>query len=169
MCISFLVKAREKHEIECCIAAKAFGLNVINITEHPDGIAVENFTNEKYMFESAEVSGKLNPDEFTAEDILKLFGVQGFDMLFFDALTGNGDRHAGNFGYLRDTDTGEYVGMAPLFDFDHAFESNNLNDILIQEVKEYKKSYAERFARFIDMADAMELSIYMSERLSAMK
>jgi hypothetical protein len=163
-----LIKAREKHEIECSTAARALGLNVINIIEHPDGIAVENFTNEELMFESAEVSGRLDPDEFTAEDVLKMFGVQGFDMLFFDALIGNGDRHAGNFGYLRDTDTGEYVGMAPLFDFDHAFESNNINDILIQEVREYKKSYADRFESFADLAKTMELSRYMSERLSAM-
>jgi serine/threonine protein kinase HipA of HipAB toxin-antitoxin module len=77
------------------------------------------------MFESAEASGRLEPDEFTTEDVLRLFGIQGFDIIFFDALIGNGDRHAGNFGYLRNANTGEYVGMAPLFDFDHAFESNN--------------------------------------------
>ena len=164
-----LVKSRERHEIECCTVAKAFGISVVNITEHPDGIAVENFTSEEIMFESAEVSGKLDPDEFTAKDVLELFGVNGFDMLFFDALIGNGDRHAGNFGYLRNTNTGEYIGMASLFDFDHAFESNNTNDILIQEVREYKNSYAERFADFVDLAKNMELSNYMSKRLSAME
>jgi len=40
-----LVKAREKHEIVCCTAAKSLGIHVINIVEHADGIAVENFTN----------------------------------------------------------------------------------------------------------------------------
>mgnify|MGYP001083722466 CR=1 FL=1 len=163
-----LVKNREKHEIECSSAAKALGLKVINIVEHPDGIAVENFTNEKLMFESAEASGRLDPDEFTADDVLKLFGVQGFDMLFFDALIGNGDRHAGNFGYLRDTDTGEYVEMAPLFDFDHAFESNNVNDILVQEVREYKKLYEGRFNSFVDLSKTIGLNGYMLERLHAM-
>lgn len=37
-------------------------------------------------------------------------------MIIIDAVIGNGDRHAGNFGWLRNTDTGEYVSMAPLYD-----------------------------------------------------
>ena len=40
-------------------------------------------------------------------------------MLVIDAIVGNGDRHAGNFAWLRDTDTGQYVCMSPLYDFDH--------------------------------------------------
>ena len=43
-------------------------------------------------------------------------------MIIIDAVIGNGDRHAGNFGWLRNTDTGEYVSMAPLYDFDHALD-----------------------------------------------
>lgn len=38
------------------------------------------------------------------------------DMMIFDAIIGNRDRHLGNFGYLRDNDTGEYIKPAPLFD-----------------------------------------------------
>ncbi len=164
-----LVKAHEKHEIDCSNAGKALGLNIVSITVHPDGIAVENFTNAHLMFESAEVSGKLDPEEFTSEDILELFGILGFDMLFFDALTGNGDRHSGNFGYLRNADNGEYMTMAPLFDFDHAFESNNTNDILIQEVGNHKDRFKERFNSLIDKANALDLSSYMSARIEAMK
>ena len=38
-------------------------------------------------------------------------------MLFYDALLFNGDRHNQNAGFLRSSDTGEIIGLAPLFDF----------------------------------------------------
>jgi len=38
------------------------------------------------------------------------------DMLVFDALTYNEDRHFGNFGVLRDNHTGEIIAPAPIFD-----------------------------------------------------
>ena len=38
------------------------------------------------------------------------------DMLVFDALTYNEDRHFGNFGLLRDNHTGDIAGPAPIFD-----------------------------------------------------
>ena len=37
-------------------------------------------------------------------------------MLFFDGLIFNMDRHEHNFGFLRDTETGKILGMAPLYD-----------------------------------------------------
>ena len=37
-------------------------------------------------------------------------------MITFDYLIGNSDRHLGNFGLIRDPDTLEYTGVAPLFD-----------------------------------------------------
>ena len=38
------------------------------------------------------------------------------DMILFDALIYNHDRHLGNFGILKDNRTGEILGMAPIFD-----------------------------------------------------
>ena len=38
------------------------------------------------------------------------------EMLVFDFLTGNEDRHRGNFGILRNAETLEWLGIAPLFD-----------------------------------------------------
>ena len=38
------------------------------------------------------------------------------DMLVFDALTYNEDRHFGNFGLLRDNHTGKIIAPAPIFD-----------------------------------------------------
>ncbi|GHU91039.1 hypothetical protein FACS1894202_11810 [Clostridia bacterium] len=41
-------------------------------------------------------------------------------MLLIDYVICNVDRHDGNFGFMRSTGTGEYLGMSPLFDFDFA-------------------------------------------------
>lgn len=38
------------------------------------------------------------------------------DMIFFDALIYNHDRHLGNFGIIKDNHTGDILGMAPIFD-----------------------------------------------------
>ena len=38
-------------------------------------------------------------------------------MLFYDALLFNGDRHNQNAGFLRNSETGEILGLAPYFDY----------------------------------------------------
>jgi hypothetical protein len=49
-----------------------------------------------------------------------LFGEKALDsyldMLVFDSIILNDDRHVGNFGFMRDNMTGALVGFAPLFD-----------------------------------------------------
>ncbi len=51
-------------------------------------------------------------------DALARMGLEDFlqKMTAFDLLIGNTDRHERNFGYLRDPDTLEFIGPAPLFD-----------------------------------------------------
>ena len=38
-------------------------------------------------------------------------------MIFYDALLYNGDRHNQNVGVLRNSTTGEIIGLAPYFDY----------------------------------------------------
>lgn len=44
-------------------------------------------------------------------------------MIFMDTITANPDRHTSNFGLLRDTKTGELIGLAPMFDHNMALIS----------------------------------------------
>ena len=44
-------------------------------------------------------------------------------MIFLDTIVANPDRHTANFGLLRDTKTGELLGLAPLFDHNMALIS----------------------------------------------
>ena len=55
----------------------------------------------------------------------KAMGIQYYeDMMVFDALIGNSDRHLGNFGMLFDNNTGEILRPAPLFDHGFAFSKD---------------------------------------------
>lgn len=86
---------------------------------------------------------ELDPDDFDEQTIMELFGKAGAQMLIIDAVIGNGDRHAGNFGWLRNTDTGEYVSMAPLYDFDHALDSTLESDRLLTDAVKFCMPYKD--------------------------
>ena len=75
-------------------------------------------------------------------------------MLIIDAITGNGDRHAGNFGYLRDADSGEYLGMAPLYDFDHALDASAMDrmDVPMEDALRFANEYREEILRICECA-----------------
>ena len=83
--------------------------------------------------------GKIQRDFFfpTVEEVVSCFGEPGLVMLAFDAVIGNMDRHLENFGFLRDADSGEYLGMAPLFDFDHTLSVDGVNDYLIEQLPKH--------------------------------
>ena len=51
------------------------------------------------------------------DKMAEIYGREKYaDLMIFDALICNKDRHLGNFGYLIDNDTGNYLKPAPLFD-----------------------------------------------------
>ena len=103
--------------------------NVIMPSGDDKGILVKNFTNEDIMLETAICSGRFGGTYFpTVDEVINAFGDHGIKMLAIDAIIGNTDRHLENFGFLRSSNTGEYLGMAPLYDFDHALEATDTDD-----------------------------------------
>lgn len=49
--------------------------------------------------------------------LAEVFGKKEYaDVMLFDAVICNTDRHLGNFGYLVDNNTGEFIKPAPIFD-----------------------------------------------------
>ncbi len=120
-------------EYECYMLCKSLGISCNEIEKIENGIRVKNITNTIFMLEQADQSGYIDPDDFDEYDIISLFGLSGVQMLIVDAIIGNGDRHAGNFGWLRNTITGKYVCMAPLYDFDHALDSTLDSDRLLED------------------------------------
>lgn len=61
-------------------------------------------------------------------------GIEAFEqfksMAVFDSLIANTDRHAGNFGILRDNHTGLVLSMAPLFDNNVSLFSRDADEVL---------------------------------------
>ena len=80
------------------------------------------FTSEKLGFVSAHRFFNRN---FDIDDMLAFSAKHGAEeafreMIVMDAVMANVDRHAGNYGFLVDNDSGEVVRMAPLFDHNMA-------------------------------------------------
>lgn len=84
------------------------------------------FTSEDIGFVSAYHFLKEQNSQLLYEDpqnidfhkkLAQLYGYNTYaDMMIFDSVILNQDRHLNNFGYLIDNNTGEYIGPAPLFD-----------------------------------------------------
>lgn len=81
------------------------------------------------------------------EDIANWCKEQGFendfsDLILFDSLIINPDRHLANFGVLKDSRTGDYLGLAPIFDNGEGLFSKA--DINIFKNKELFEKYVKQ-------------------------
>ena len=80
------------------------------------------FTSEKEGFVAAR---RFFDRTFDVDDMLDFCAQHGTEesfreMIAMDAVMANVDRHAGNYGFMVDNDTGEVLRMAPLFDHNMA-------------------------------------------------
>ncbi|MBR5163920.1 MAG: HipA domain-containing protein, partial [Schwartzia sp.] len=69
------------------------------------------------------------------------------NMLAFDYLIQNGDRHFGNFGFIRDVNTLKYLGVAPLFDHGNSLWYKSLTPDMVfrnQEAKPFRDKQDEQ-------------------------
>lgn len=127
--MGYLVKYCKQPEIEKAALdlCSTLGFSHIDCFVNNGALYLSNFTNINLMLEQANQSGKFNMYDYTDKDIIKYLGVEyGLKILFIDAVVGNGDRHPGNFGWLRNSETGVYLGPAPMYDFDHALDDRGM-------------------------------------------
>ncbi len=119
-------------EALCCQIARGFPLvscveyNQVTLNNQTYSVC-ENFLKPGfefvpayYIYYSKQKPFYVSSYDFLLErcDFYKIPNVKPFlqSMLAFDYLIGNTDRHMGNFGFIRNMDTLEYIGPAPLFD-----------------------------------------------------
>lgn len=77
------------------------------------------FTDENNGFIPIEDFFKkdITSNSFLEKYCAEIYGQKAFeDMMFFDALIGNIDRHTGNFGMIIDNNTNKILKAAPIFD-----------------------------------------------------
>jgi len=123
-----LVKFNSPKELIPFQLAEALGLHLIpKAWIEGEDFYIRNFTSMSSMLEtmssmletmeqSGLVTGDIKPQELAVQQ----FGANAVALFVLDYLVEHDDRHWGNFGFLRDTDTGDYTGMAYYYDFDWA-------------------------------------------------
>lgn len=127
--------------------ANAIGINAINYDlKKWKGMLASVcalFTSKDYSY----VPIWLASEKEKIEDIYNWCCDNGFkedfaDMIAFDSLILNSDRHMGNFGVMKDNHTGKYVKFAPLFDNGESLLSKG--DIKAFENKESFNEYINK-------------------------
>ena len=112
------------------------------------GLCLTNFTSSDYFLESFEQSGYIGEFDDARTVAIDLFKERAVALFVIDYLVESDDRHWGNIGFIRDANTGEYISMAPYFDFDwiwadwpvslpnNAFQYKDYIILLCQKAKE---------------------------------
>ncbi len=150
-------------ELFICRLGIALGMNMAVYERDRDGVRSLDFTNSAEV--NFEPAAAFMGDNEDYPDVIKklqeLCPVAIPDyvrMIFLDTICANPDRHTNNFGLLRDTDTGELLGLAPNFDNNLALISRdkpsmpNSNDTLVRYFNELTGEYPEFKALIPDIS-----------------
>ena len=139
-------------EYYACQIAKAMGLDVVMYDlENWKGILASKcklFTNIDTAFVSAGRiirSGGLKACLEYYVELGEIFAENIRGMLVFDAVIYNTDRHFGNFGILRDNQSGQVIAPAPLFDHGLSLFNYAMKDD-IANLDEYAKTRFPAYA-----------------------
>ncbi len=150
---------------------KALGMNMAHY-ERGDGVIKSlDFTDSaKVNFEPASTFMGDDEDYLAVVKTLESICPEAIEdyvrMIFLDTITANPDRHTNNFGLLRDTKIGKFIGLAPNFDNNMAliargYPTNKATekDILITLFNELIAVYPQ-YRRFIpEITEEMITSI----------
>ena len=118
-----LLKVGSFKELEPYTLCGALGLQeyAAKARMSDEDLLVSNFTSAGAFLESMEQSGMVGEEDSALENAAELFQERAAALLVIDYLVEHDDRHWGNLGFMRDADTGKYLGMAPYYDFDWAW------------------------------------------------
>ena len=88
-------------------------------------LVVINFTDMSVFLEGLDQSEYLGPFDNHLEKSIELYGESAVKLLLIDYIVEHDDRHSGNVGILRCSETGRRLRrMAPWYDFDWCFSDN---------------------------------------------
>jgi hypothetical protein len=150
-------------ELFICELGKALGFNMAHYELDGKYIRSHDFTSSANVNYEPAASIVGDNDDYTVN--YEALGILSdkcaadyLAMIYLDTLCFNMDRHTFNYGILRDTETGEILGMAPNFDNNIALISRGYNaevkrnsDVLIRLFKEFLESNKKALAVIADM------------------
>lgn len=113
--IPYVMGKRNKKDVSICklFTSKEIGMVTMN------DLLVKEFKSRKFV-SLTETIDKIKELKLEIEPL--------YDMIFFDALIRNPDRHLNNFSYLRNNKTGQLMNFAPLWDTGECLDSKKMNN-----------------------------------------
>jgi len=119
---STLIKLKSARELVPFMLAEALELSLVpKAWVEGEDFYITNFTTMASMLETMEQSGLVTGDAKPQEIAVNQFKTDAVSLFVLDYLVEHDDRHWGNFGFMKDTTTGRYTGMAYYYDFDWAW------------------------------------------------
>ena len=114
-----LLKVNAFGELGSYDLCAALGLgNVTEAQKTDEGVILSNFTSTDVFYESMEQYGVAGEDTDPRDKAVGIFKELAVALFVIDYLVENNDRHPDDYGFLRNSNTGEYVSMAPYYNFD---------------------------------------------------
>ena len=145
---------------------KALGMNMAHYERGQGVIKSLDFTDSaRINFEPA--STFMGDNEDYEDVITKLQSIcpeaigDYIRMIFLDTVVANPDRHTNNFGLLRDTATGKFIGFAPNFDNNMALiargypKKSSSKDLLIRLFNEVIENHPEYKAYIPELSESI--------------
>jgi len=159
-----LLKVNSFNEVEPYLLCTALGLeNVVNAHKTDEGIILSNFTTTDIFYESMEQSGADGDNMDSREIAVEKFKEHAVALFVVDYLVENNDRCLDDYGFLRNSNTGEYIFMAPYHNFDWVWSGDviAIPDTARQGHREYIHSLCRRA---IDVAGDFEYGSIIERR-----
>lgn len=101
----------------------------------------EGYLPINYFLEDIEPNKKKWGFRNVVDWMPKAFKQDFCDMIVFDYIIENRDRHLGNFGFIINNATQEILSFAPLFDQGYSLMSNALAEDFNKDLSEYSESH----------------------------
>ncbi len=130
--------------------------SVIWRNEEPYSLCEDFLTPETELISAwrvMQIRGKKNHESYYMHyaGLCKEFGINDIEhsldmMLVIDYIIANEDRHFNNFGIVRNSDTLEWIGTAPIFDSGTSLGYNKISQNLFSDIwcKPFKKTHNEQ-------------------------
>jgi len=142
-----LLKINTFGEIEPYALSLALGMgNIPKALISEEGIKISNFTNPDIFYESIEQFGIVEETKDPRDIAVEMYKEHAVALFVIDYLVENNDRQEDDYGFLRNANTGEYIGMAPYHNFDWIWsgETITLPKSALQDYRDYIHSICRR-------------------------